>query len=97
MVTIGASTLVQAGDVPTGDKREFAATRGGVGKFFSIDPSQVKVGGEMGRRIDLTIQKNLLVIETENQFLQPSRQKQSQRYAYIGLSVFIPFVAASNW
>ncbi len=46
-----------------------AETEKGVGKFCSIDPAQVKVGGEIGRRIDLTIQKNLLVIEVENQFL----------------------------
>jgi len=32
------------------------------GTFRSIAPAQVKVGGEMGRRIDLTIQKNLLVL-----------------------------------
>lgn len=71
------------------DTLALAATRGGVGKFFSIDPGQVTVGGEIGRRIDLTIQKNLLVIETENQFLKPFRQKQSQRYAYVGLGKLI--------
>jgi DUF1680 family protein len=89
MATISVSASVQAGDAASGDNHELAATRGGVGKFFSIDPSQVKVGGEMGRRIDLTIQKNLLVMETENQFLQPFRQKQSQRYAYVGLGKLI--------
>ena len=59
------------------------------GPFASLDPSQVKVGGEMGRRIDLTIQKNLLAIEVENQFLRAFRQKQSQRFAYIGLGKLI--------
>ena len=39
MATIGTSTLVQAGAGSTGDKRELAATRGGVGQFFSIDPT----------------------------------------------------------
>jgi DUF1680 family protein len=66
-----------------------ADTEKDVGKFCSIDPAQVKVGGEIGRRIDLTIQKNLLVIEVENQFLKAFRQKQSQRFAYIGLGKLI--------
>ncbi|MCL5096167.1 MAG: hypothetical protein M1608_01265, partial [Candidatus Omnitrophica bacterium] len=44
-----------------------------VGAFASIDPARVKVGGEIGRRIDLTIQKNLLAIEVDNQFLAPFR------------------------
>ena len=43
----------------------------------------------MGRRIDLTINKNLLVIEVENQFLKPFRQKQSRLFDYIGLGKLI--------
>lgn len=59
------------------------------GPFASIDPSQTKVGGEMGRRIDLAIEKNLLAIEIENQFLSPFRTKQSHPMAYIGLGKLI--------
>lgn len=70
-------------------KTPTAGIRKDVGKFFAFDPAQVKVGGEIGRRIELAIQKNLLVIETENQFLKPFRQKQSQRYAYVGLGKLI--------
>jgi DUF1680 family protein len=60
-----------------------------VGKFTAIDPAQVKVGGEIGRRIDLTIHKNLLVIDVENQFLNPFRAKQSHQFDYIGLGKLI--------
>src|ERR1019366_3615393 len=60
-----------------------------VGKFRSLDPARVEVGGEIGRRIDLTINKNLLLIEVENQFLKPFRQKQSRAFDYIGLGKLI--------
>ena len=61
----------------------------GAGKFRSLDPAQVKADGEIGRRIDLTINKNLLVIEVENQFLKPFRRKQSRPFDYIGLGKLI--------
>ncbi|MEI6972267.1 MAG: beta-L-arabinofuranosidase domain-containing protein [bacterium] len=66
-----------------------AGIRKDVGKFFAVDPSQIKVGGEIGRRIDLAIQKNLLAIEIENQFLNPFRQKQSRAMDYVGTGKLI--------
>jgi len=66
-----------------------AAPEKTVGSFASIDPAQVKLGGEMGRRIDLTVHKNLLMIEVENQFLKPFRQKRSRLFDYIGLGKLI--------
>jgi uncharacterized protein len=57
--------------------------------FAAVDPAHVKVGGEIGRRIDLTIQKNLLVIDVDNQFLAPFRRKQSRLFDYIGLGKLI--------
>ncbi len=66
-----------------------AASEAAVGPFSSVDPARVKVGGEIGRRIDLTIHKNLLAIEVENQFLGPFRQKQSRLFDYIGLGKLI--------
>jgi uncharacterized protein len=46
-----------------------------VGSFASVDPAQVKLAGEIGRRIDLTIQKNLLQLDLDNQFLKFFREK----------------------
>jgi DUF1680 family protein len=66
-----------------------AEIRKDVGKFFAVDPSQIKVGGEIGRRIDLAIQKNLLAIEVENQFLNPFRQKKSRAMDYVGTGKLI--------
>jgi len=61
----------------------------GVGRFCSVDPAQVQVGGEIGRRIDLTIQKNLLAIDMEKNFLEAFRQKQGASGAYVGLGKVI--------
>ncbi len=66
-----------------------AGIRKDVGKFFAVDPAQVKVGGEIGRRMDLAIQKNLLAIEVDNQFLRPFRQKQSRAMDYVGIGKLI--------
>jgi len=44
----------------------------------------VKVGGEIGRRIDATIHNNLLVLDAEKDFLDPFR-KRDQAEGYIGL------------
>jgi uncharacterized protein len=60
-----------------------------VGVFVPVDPAQVKVSGEIGRRIDLTIQKNLLAIDVDSQFLPPFRQKQSKLFDYVGLGKLI--------
>ena len=92
-----AETLFQAimnhsTATPPASPKGSAAAAGaekGVSQFRSVDPAQVKVGGEIGRRIDLTIAKNLLVIEVENQFLKPFRQKQSRPFDYIGLGKLI--------
>ena len=40
-------------------------------KLSSLDVKTVKVGGEIGRRIDLTIEKNLLAINVDESFLKP--------------------------
>ena len=83
-----AKTLLQA-IVAHSSTVPAATTEKGGGRFQTLDPAQVKVGGEMGRRIDLTIEKNLLQIEVENQFLKPFRQKQSRAFDYIGLGKLI--------
>ncbi len=66
-----------------------AAAEPSVGVFAPIDPAQIQLGGEIGRRIDITVQKNLLALNVDNQFLAPFRQKQSQQFAYIGLGKLI--------
>ncbi len=50
------------------------AAQSSPGEFSSVDMSKVKVGGEIGRRIDLTIYNNLLVLDVERDFLSPFRE-----------------------
>ncbi|MBN1910397.1 MAG: glycoside hydrolase family 127 protein [Pirellulales bacterium] len=59
-----------------------------------IEPSKVKVGGEIGRRIDITINKNLLDIDVDKAFLDRFRQKKavaksSHPERYVGLGKLI--------
>ncbi len=53
-----------------------------------LDIADVKAGGEIGRRIDITIGNNVLVIDADKDFLEPFRQRDSQG-GYIGLGKFI--------
>ena len=60
-----------------------------VGKFYSVDPAQVEVGGEIGRRIDNTIRANLLALDVDNHFLKLFREKKNQPDGYIGIGKVI--------
>jgi hypothetical protein len=53
-----------------------------------IELRQVKLGGEMGRRIEVTINNNLLVLRADKDFLAPFRAKK-ERSGYIGLGKLI--------
>lgn len=53
-----------------------------------LDLRQVKVGGEIGRRVDVTVSDNLLSIDVEKAFLQPFRER-NQPSGYIGLGKLI--------
>ena len=55
---------------------------------FSLPPGSVKVGGEMGRRIDVTVNNNLLALDAEKDFLQPLRDRKMAD-GYIGLGKLI--------
>ena len=54
----------------------------------SIELGKVKVGGEIGRRIDVTINNNLLKIDTKKDFLASFRDRQA-RSGYIALGKLI--------
>ena len=53
-----------------------------------LDLREVRAGGEIGRRIDITLRNNLLVLDVERDFLPPFRQK-SRADGYIGLGKLI--------
>ena len=60
----------------------------GEDRFLPVNIRQVQVEGEIGRRIDATIQNNLLKIDVEKDFLQPYRNR-NQKSGFIGVGSFI--------
>ena len=59
-----------------------------------IEPGEVEVGGPIGRRIDLTIDKNLLAIDVDKLFLERFREKKAVARSphpdrYVGLGKMI--------
>jgi DUF1680 family protein len=53
-----------------------------------LDLRQVKVGGEIGRRIDVTVNNNLLVLDIEKVFIEPFKKK-TTRLGDVGLGRLI--------
>jgi len=53
-----------------------------------LEIGTVKVQGEIGRRIDITINNNVLAIDVDKDFLEPFRRRDRQA-GYIGLGKFI--------
>lgn len=60
--------------------------------LMPLDIRQVKVGGEIGRRIDITMHNNLAVIDIDKLFLTPFQQRTSKD-GYIGLGKLIDSVS----
>jgi uncharacterized protein len=56
--------------------------------LLPLDIRQVHVGGEIGRRIDVTVNNNLLVLNADKDFLAPFKSK-TTRDGYIGLGKLI--------
>ena len=50
----------------------------------SIQLTDVRVGGEIGRRIAVTIENNLLLLDIDNDFLDSFRKKNDKGYIGIG-------------
>ncbi len=57
-------------------------------RMAPLDIRDVRVGGEIGRRIDITIANNVLAIDADRDFIEPFRRRSSQG-GYIGLGKFI--------
>ena len=53
-----------------------------------LDLREVKVGGEIGRRMDVTISNNLLVLDVDRDFLRPFLEEQ-RRGDFIGLGMLL--------
>ena len=68
-------------------------TSAGVGaaddRLAPADVRQVRLGGEIGRRVEITVRNNLLQIDLENVFLKPYREKKQKPGSFIGLGKLI--------
>jgi DUF1680 family protein len=81
-----AAANVQAaavGEQPATRNRDLAADA-----MTPIGLGDIKIAGEIGRRLDMTVNNNLLALDTENVFLVPFRQR-NQASGYIGLGKLI--------
>ena len=56
-------------------------------QLVPADPGKIKVGGEIGRRIDITVSNNLLKLDIDNDFLASFLKKDDT--GYIGLGKLI--------
>jgi DUF1680 family protein len=57
-------------------------------RLTRVDPRDVKVGGEIGRRIDVTVQNNLLKLKLDEDFLKPFRQRKAKD-GFTGLGILL--------
>ena len=74
---------VAVGEQPAARNRDLAADA-----MTPIGLGEIRVAGEIGRRLDITVNSNLLALDTENVFLVPFRQR-NQASGYIGLGKLI--------
>ncbi|MCP4610748.1 MAG: hypothetical protein GY845_18730 [Planctomycetes bacterium] len=57
-------------------------------KLSPLNIDQVEIDGEIGRRVDITINNNALVLDADKDFLLPFKQR-NRKGGYIGLGKFI--------
>jgi DUF1680 family protein len=57
-------------------------------RFAPLAPGDTRLGGEIGRRFELTLRNNLLKLEADKVFLEPFRQRKSQG-GFVGLGMLI--------
>lgn len=65
-----------------------AVDSGAAEPFIPLEPGKVRLGGEIGRRIGVTIDNNLLAINIERDFVQPFIDRK-RKDGFIGLGMLI--------
>lgn len=64
------------------------STASGGDAFTPIRPGPIEVGGEIGRRVDVTLNNNLLALDADRDFLAPFKTK-VKTSGYVGLGKLI--------
>jgi hypothetical protein len=89
MASTSVATLADGGaGTPPPSALNAHAPSSSYGQARRLPPGSVKVGGEIGRRIDATVKNNLLALNAEEDFLQPLREHK-QNDGYYGLGKLI--------
>ncbi|HDP33541.1 MAG TPA: hypothetical protein ENN29_00345, partial [Candidatus Hydrogenedentes bacterium] len=57
-------------------------------EMTKIDPRNIRLGGEIGRRIDVTVNNNLLAVDIEKDFLAPFKLR-NQTSGFVGTGMFL--------
>lgn len=83
VLTAAGAQAMASDEPPVAHNRDLAATA-----LTPIGLGEIKIAGEIGRRLDITVHNNLLALDTENVFLVPFRQR-NQESGYIGLGKLI--------
>ena len=65
-----------------------AVDSGAAEPFIPLEPGKVRLGGEIGRRIGVTVDNNLLAINIERDFVQPFIDRK-RKDGFIGLGMLI--------
>ena len=80
------------------DKHGLLKNVSGADQLTPLDPGDVTVGGEIGRRIDLTISRNLLALDVDRDFIAPFRRKATTSYVGLGklIDAAVNFAAYSG-
>ena len=87
VATSGVSKLAESKQATDGEaRREGPISYSALPTY--LPPGCVKVGGELGRRIDMTINKNVLILDADQDFLKPL-QERTRKSGYIGLGKLI--------
>ena len=60
--------------------------------FQPLHPGEIKVSGEIGRRIDITLHENIQKINTDKDFISPFLQK-SDTAGFVGIGMYIDALA----
>jgi DUF1680 family protein len=78
---------------PENDK----VTPGAQEQLSPIDQADVGVGGEIGRRLDVTLTNNILCLDVDKDFLPYFQKKDSQNGKYMGMGKLIDAVVRMSY
>jgi len=62
-------------------------------RLGSLDAKHVRLGGEIGRRIEITIRNNVMKIDNQAVFLKSFRNKDRGNFSYVGLGKHLDALA----